>query len=372
MMISQSDIHNAKILIVDDQESNVLLLDRVLRGAGYTSLASTCIPQEVCELYRKNCYDLILLDLVMPGMDGFQVMEGLKEIQNDGYLPVLVITAEPDHKLRALKSGAKDFVGKPLNLPEVLTRVYNMLEVRLLNKTLQFTNEKLTNVNDELRCTNKDLEDFTHIVSHDLQSPLNKIISFGDLLKMNLESPEKALNYLNRIQMGARKMSGLINSILTFSKATTSKEMAPVDMGAIVKEVLSELVSELKEADARVTVENLPTFKANPVQINQLMTNLIGNAIKYCGEEAPLIHISSKKEGGMWVFSVRDNGIGIDPENCERIFHLFQRIESESKDKPGTGIGLTICKKIVENNGGKIWVESELNKGSTFHFTLPE
>jgi adenylate cyclase len=132
-MIGISEIHNAKILIVDDQEANVSLLDRMLRGAGFASIASTRDPHEVCELHRKNCYDLILLDLVMPGMDGYQVMEGLKEIERDGYLPVLVITAEPEHKLRALNGGAKDFVSKPFDLAEVLTRVYNMLEVRLLH-----------------------------------------------------------------------------------------------------------------------------------------------------------------------------------------------------------------------------------------------
>jgi putative two-component system response regulator len=142
-MISSSDIHNAKILIVDDQEANVRLLDRMLRGAGYASIASTMDPQEVCELHRKNRYDLILLDLQMPVMDGFQVMEGLKEIETEGYLPVLVITAQPGHKLRALQAGAKDFVSKPFELREVLMRVYNMLEVRLLHKELHRYNDEL-------------------------------------------------------------------------------------------------------------------------------------------------------------------------------------------------------------------------------------
>ena len=132
-MISSSDILNARVLIVDDQETNVLLLERILRGAGHTSVASTMDPREVCELHRQNRYDLILLDLQMPGMDGFQVMEGLKEIETEGYLPVLVITAEPGHKLRALQAGAKDFISKPLDLAEVRARAYNMLEVRLLH-----------------------------------------------------------------------------------------------------------------------------------------------------------------------------------------------------------------------------------------------
>jgi adenylate cyclase len=132
-MIAVADILKASILIVDDKEANVSLLEHMLRGAGYVSIASTRHPREVCELHRKNRYSLILLDLQMPGMDGFQVMEDLKAIEKDGYLPVLVITAQPDLKLRALKAGAKDFVSKPFELAEVLIRVYNILEVRLLH-----------------------------------------------------------------------------------------------------------------------------------------------------------------------------------------------------------------------------------------------
>jgi len=132
-VISSSEILNSKILIVDDQEANVRLLERILRGAGYVSVTSTMDPRQVSELHQQNRYDLILLDLQMPGMDGFQVMEGLKRIETEGYLPVLVITAEPGHKLRALQAGAKDFISKPLELAEVRARAYNMLEVRLLH-----------------------------------------------------------------------------------------------------------------------------------------------------------------------------------------------------------------------------------------------
>jgi len=132
-MVNSAAILNASVLIVDDLEANVQLLARMLASAGYTSVASTMDPLEVCELHLKNRYDLILLDLLMPGMDGFQVMEGLKEIEPDGYLPVLVITAQPGHKLRALQAGAKDFISKPFELAEVLARVHNMLEVRLLH-----------------------------------------------------------------------------------------------------------------------------------------------------------------------------------------------------------------------------------------------
>ena len=143
MKLTESDILNASVLIVDDQESNISLLEQLLSEAGYTRVTSTMNPQEVCALHHKNSYDLILLDLQMPGMDGFQVMEGLKTNAVDSYLPVLVLTAQPGHKLRALQAGAKDFISKPFDLVEVRTRIHNMLEVRLLHRKLENYSKKL-------------------------------------------------------------------------------------------------------------------------------------------------------------------------------------------------------------------------------------
>ena len=143
MKLAAPDILHAGILVVDDQESNVRLLEQLLGEAGYTRVTSTMNPQEVCALHRRNAYDLILLDLQMPGLDGFQVMEGLKTNEADGYLPVIVLTAQPGHKLRALQAGAKDFISKPFDLLEVRTRIHNMLEVRLLYRMLEHYNEML-------------------------------------------------------------------------------------------------------------------------------------------------------------------------------------------------------------------------------------
>src|SRR5450631_1817769 len=149
-MVSQADILNAKILVVDDKPANVLLIEGMLRVAGYTCFHSTTNPQAVCKMHRDNGYDLILLDLQMPVMDGFEVMEGLKEIEQGGYLPVLVITAQPDLKLRALEAGAKDFVSKPFDMAELKARVYNILEVRLLHLEAKRCNEALEKTIREL------------------------------------------------------------------------------------------------------------------------------------------------------------------------------------------------------------------------------
>src|ERR1019366_3448365 len=164
-MVTESDILNASILIVDDQAANVSLLERLLREAGYACVASTMNPRDVCALHRKNRYDLILLDLRMPGMDGFQVMEGLKTDAADGDLLILVITAQPGHKLRALQAGAKDFISKPFDLVDVKTRIHNMLEVRLLYK-------KLENDNKMLERLEQAKSEFVSTASHGLRTPL--------------------------------------------------------------------------------------------------------------------------------------------------------------------------------------------------------
>ncbi|MEP7181990.1 MAG: response regulator [Betaproteobacteria bacterium] len=169
MKVVESDILNASILIVDDQEANVSLLEQMLRDAGYARVASTMNPHEACALHRKNHYDLILLDLQMPGMDGFQVMEGLKTNQRDGYLPVLVITAQPGHKLRALQAGARDFISKPFDLVEVRTRIRNMLEVRLLYGKLEnyskILEEKVLERTAELRESEARYRSLTELAS---------------------------------------------------------------------------------------------------------------------------------------------------------------------------------------------------------------
>ena len=245
-MISSADILNARILIVDDREANVRLLDGMLSGAGYSCLASTMDPREVCELHRKNRYDLILLDLLMPGMDGFQVMEGLKEIEIDGYLPVLVITAQPDHMLRALKAGAKDFISKPFHFAEVLTRVYNMLEVRLLHIDLKNNSRVLEQTVERLNEVEALKNGFLSTVSHELRTPLTSIRGSLGLLASGAVGvlPGEALEVVAIAERNAIRLMALINDILDLERLETGTielRFAQVPVESILRRAMESL-----------------------------------------------------------------------------------------------------------------------------------
>jgi light-regulated signal transduction histidine kinase (bacteriophytochrome) len=180
-----------------------------------------------------------------------------------------------------------------------------------------------------------------------------------------------AEEFINFAVDGATRMHTLINGLLAYSRVgTRGKPFEPTNCETILQQSLDNLKMTMEESGAVVTHDSLPTVMADDLQLGQLFQNLIGNAIKFHGEEPPRVHVSAKTDGKQWVFSVRDNGIGIAPEFAERIFIIFQRLHGKEK-YPGTGIGLAVCKKIVECHGGRIWVESELGKGATFYFTLP-
>ena len=233
----------------------------------------------------------------------------------------------------------------------------------------------LRQINQELLSANSDLEQFAYSVSHDLQEPLRNISIFSELLEKRYAAmlDSQAEKFLGTIREGATRIELLLRDLLTFTQVRPSDQSAPerVDANAILESTLSDLTASIRETQARVTGEVLPTVSVRGVHLRQLFQNLIGNAIKYHGEEPPTIHISAEKLDGHCIFSIRDNGIGIDPQFKDWIFGLFKRLHTRNKYS-GTGIGLALCQRIVECYGGRIWVESEPGKGSTFHFILPE
>ena len=234
-------------------------------------------------------------------------------------------------------------------------------------------NEVLKLKLEELARSNEELEQFAYVSSHDLQEPLWMITGYLQLLKLRYlgELDDKADKYINCAVEGAFSMQNLINDLLEFSRVTTiTREPEFTDCEFILNQILSNLKLFIIENKATVSYGSLPKIMADSIQLVQVFQNLIINGIKFHGEEAPKIHISAEKKANEWLFSVQDNGIGIDPRCFKKIFVLFKRLH-KSEEYPGTGIGLAICKKIIEKQGGRIWVESEQSKGSTFYFTLP-
>ena len=375
-MISSSDILNARILIVDDRQTNVLLLDAMLSSAGYASIASTMKPFEVCELHRKNRYDLILLDLRMPGMDGFEVMEGLKQIEIDGYLPVVVITAEPDDMLRALNAGARDFISKPINLAEVLTRVHNMLEVRLLHNETQNNSKALEQTVERLKEVERLKNGFLSTASHELRTPLTSIRGSLGLLASGVVGAlsEEAVEVVAIAERNAVRLMALINDILDLERletGTITLRFAQVSVESILRRAMESLPTVVHQHGVTVKVpEASATIWADADRIAQVVVNLLSNAVKFSPPDGVVTIGVGLRDS--WVeFRVTDQGRGVPVAYHRAIFERFRQVEtSDAREKGGTGLGLAICKSIVEQHGGTIGVESEDASGSTFWFRV--
>lgn len=236
------------------------------------------------------------------------------------------------------------------------------------------TEEALREAIEALRSSNADLEQFAYAASHDLQEPLRNVAIFSQLLKDRYGGrlDRQADEFLAYTVEGAKRMEILIKDLLTYTQATqtSDKPITPVNAGEVLEKTLASLKVIIDEHNATITDDPLPALLVHEAHLQQIFQNLIGNSIKYRNQEPPHLHIGAAPEGSYWLFSVRDNGIGIDPKYSQQVFGIFKRLHSREK-YPGTGIGLALCQKIVTRYRGRIWVESELGKGATFRFTLP-
>ncbi len=272
---------------------------------------------------------------------------------------------------------------------ETLQRAKEELEVEVTARTAELreanihlsvelderrrTEAKLAQYAAGLRRSNAELEQFAYVASHDLQEPLRMVASFTQLLAKRYQGKldKDADEFIGFAVDGANRMQMLINDLLALSRVgTRGKALEPTDCEAVLIQTLANLAAMMQETGAVVTHDSLPTVLADAVQMGQMFQNLLINALKFQGREPPRVHISAQRQDSDWLFSVRDNGIGIAQNHQDRIFAIFQRLHRR-EDYPGTGLGLALCKKIAERHGGRIWVESEPDRGSTFYFTIP-
>lgn len=405
-----------KILLVDDREDNLLSIETILQPSGYKFVKANSGRQALKILLSEFDFAMILMDVKMPNLNGFETASLIYEREKLKHIPIIFITANnygDENMFKGYQTGAVDYIFKPIN-PDVLrakvgvlidlykkTRQLHEQEQKLIaiNRSLELeindrkaSEEKVIQLNRQLvqnisslESANKDLEQFAFMASHDLQEPLRKILMFSDRLFQKYQNLlQDDVRLINRIQKSAERMQDLIVDILTFSRLSVDKtSFINSDLNGIIREIIVDIDEEIKEKKAAITVEKLPSLSVNPRLIRLLFHNLIGNALKYSKKD---IHpdIKIRVETSLAVNSrdkkdlvnkycrifVEDNGIGFDQKYSEEVFGMFKRLHHET-EFTGTGIGLALCKKIVEQHNGYISAQSQINQGSRFIVSLP-
>ncbi len=388
---------HAPILLVDDTRDNLILFYSMLKILGQPIVMASS-GQEALDACRENDFAVILLDVQMPGMDGFEVAGRVRETERGQTTPIIFVTAlhtDQGKVSRGYSLGAVDYLFKPVALETLRAKVAAFIDLFLQKQALRQAlvrareaERQLTEQAAELRRSNEELEQFAYVASHDLKEPLRMVTSYVQLLarryagKLDADADE----FIGFATEGATRMRTLIDDLLKYSRVgTRGTEFAPIDCGKVLNVISANLEVAIAESGAELRIDPLPTIIADERQFEQLFQNLLANAIKFRGESNPVVHVSARHfddltttplhNGGHshpgWMFSVRDNGIGIDPQFASKIFLIFQRLHQRN-EYPGTGIGLAVCKKIVERHGGRINVDSKPGEGATFRFTIPD
>lgn len=355
-----------RALIVEDDPSDVELVLHALRTGGFEvdcDIVQT--PAEFAASIHSKNYELVLADYRLPAWNGMETVEILRQQGID--IPVVMVSGSLGELMavECIKQGASDYV-----LKDHLGRLPSSVGRALREKRLRDAHRQ---TQEELARSNRDLEQFAYVASHDLQEPLRMVAAYTQLLAERYQGKldANADKYIHYAVDGALRMQTLVQDLLAFSRVGRNGRIpVPVDMNGVVQLVLSNLRTVIRETNAQVDLRQLPEVVVDATQMVQLFQNLIGNALKFRGCGAPRISITAERNEGEWTLAVTDNGIGIAPEHAETVFVIFKRLHTQA-EYPGSGIGLAICKKIVEQHGGRIWVESQPGQGSAFKFTLP-
>ncbi|HEX5042856.1 MAG TPA: ATP-binding protein [Candidatus Polarisedimenticolaceae bacterium] len=376
------------------RERRVLILAPVGRDAGLAAevlagegvLALPCRDMDaLCSALRRGAGAVLITEEALLGEERERLADLLGAQPPWSDFPLILLCSGGADSPAALWSLERLsnvlLLERPVRVATLVGALRNALrarsrqyQIRAHLRERERTAAELRKQADQLRRSNAELERFAYVASHDLQEPLRAVLSYTQLLSLRFQNQlgSDGDEFLGYIAAGADRMHRLINDLLSFSRVDAAPStVAPVDIGTVVRSVLRDLRPTLEELGAEVTVGPLPVLAGNETQLTQVFLNLVGNALKFRGDRAPHVEISAAREGMGWVFAVADNGIGMAPEYHERIFELFRRLHTQER-YPGTGIGLAVCKKIVERYGGRIWVESELGRGSVFRFVLPD
>jgi len=408
-----------KILVVDDREDNLFSIETILERDNYIIRKANSGRAALKILLQEQDFTLILMDVQMPDMNGFETASLIYQREKLKHIPVIFITAHNSDEtfmFEGYKMGAVDFIYKPIN-PELLRfkvsvfvelyrKTHQLMlqekklkaanaslekeieERRINEEKIRLLNEQLLLNNAELKAINEELDQFAYVASHDLQEPLRKILIFSDVISMRLKDYDDpdVQSSLKKVMKASDRMQNLINDLLQFSRhANNVEEFHQVDLSLILEAVLADIELEIKTKRAEIKAQQLPVIWGIPSLVHQLFQNLVTNSLKFCHPDIPpVIEIFSEEvlinaDGGRaedgaapyYKIYFKDNGIGFDAKHADDIFVVFKRLHSYHEFE-GSGIGLSICKKIVEKHNGFISAEGCLNKGATFIVTLPK
>jgi len=379
--------NKASIMVIDNDPYILDFLHELLEQAGFDAHADSD-SQRALESVLSNPPDLVLLDVRLPVMDGFAVCRAMKEDAGTAHVPVIFISTlyETEDKVKAFEVGAVDFLTKPFSDVEILARIRTQLKLHRLQSNLEQQVKVRTaelhveiveckKVEEALKAKNRELEQFAYSVSHDLNTPMITILGFVERIKKDVAEGRgsNVPDDVQRISAATRKMKHMLDDVLELSRigrvVNPPEETSMIDLAL---ESVHVFEGRISKGRARVDVaDDMPLARVDRSRLLQVYQNLLGNALSFMGgQKKPHIEIGCETGNGEQVFFVRDNGIGIEPQYQTKIFRLFNKLDAKSK---GTGVGLALCKKIIEAEGGRIWVESEgRGKGTTFFFTLEQ
>ncbi|HET9473615.1 MAG TPA: ATP-binding protein [Steroidobacteraceae bacterium] len=371
---SSDPANKLTLLIVDDEHASMRALCDTLEYEGYRTYGYTSATDALAAM-RERSFDLLLADLQMPGTNGIDLMKSAQLI--DPTLVAVIMTGHGalETAVAAMKAGALDYIQKPIKLTTALPVLERALAVRQLRIEKKRLEESVRERTEQLKIANRELEAFSYSVSHDLRAPLRAVSAFTQaLLSEHITTlNEEGRRLLQNVNAGAAHMDRLITDLLRLSQLNRQElHRQPVRFGELVSRVIEQMAGERADRDIEFVIADFPTWQVDPGLMQQVFVNLISNAIKFTrGRTQARVEIGYRMTGTTLVCFVKDNGVGFNIKYMNKLFGVFQRLHSADQFE-GTGVGLSIVRRIVERHGGTVWVDGAQDQGATFYFSLPD